>query len=260
MRKTIRTYQGFILPTLIYAASALVIYYGIIPGIKAVQRYYDESNRLAKDVVAIKKHVNVLQALDDDVLQRQVDILVAAVPTDKSLGTVLSTIDTAASQVGATLIGLIIKAPGSIATGSALPAAKVDPKLSQNTILSEINVNGTPEQINQFLDTLVKIRRLVRVSQANISYGEENVVKTTLTVEGFYSILPEVLSKPTDEIVLLTAKQEDLIARLEAYPVIGQDFGPIQLVPGDKTDPFSIDDSGNVTGGVVGFDQLGTAQ
>ncbi|OGG01836.1 hypothetical protein A2Z33_01120 [Candidatus Gottesmanbacteria bacterium RBG_16_52_11] len=240
MRKTIRIYQGFFIPTVIYLVCTLVVFRGILPGIETVRKFYDDSNQIARDVEAIRQHVRVLQNLDETVLSSQVDTLVAAVPTGKNFPTMLSTIDTMASQVGASLIGLEIMTPGSIATGSALPPAKPDPQLSKNTIFVEANVNGTGEQVNAFLDLLVGVRRLLRVSQANVAYEPEDIVKTSLTIEGFFAPLPEVLSKPTDKIEPLSAKHEELIARLNSYNILGQDMGPPQLVPGDKTNPFSL--------------------
>jgi len=92
---------------------------GIVPlGGKAI----DENNELpalSSEVAGLKNKTSVLQTIDENEMRSDMQTLLSAVPSDKSLSTLLSTVDGLAAATGVSVDTISLERPGSLATASA---------------------------------------------------------------------------------------------------------------------------------------------
>jgi hypothetical protein len=240
VHKFIRTYGRFILPTILFLASAGILFYGVIPAFGTLRDKYAAQNTLNEENNAIKKRVETLEALDERILRDQVTSLMTAIPANKSLPTVLTTLDAVAVQTGVTLTDLTIANGGSLSTQSA----QLDRSKEGNVVTLKITANGQLEQVKNFMDTLVSVRRLLRINKFRAIMLPDNAVGGEFEISAFYEPLPKSLGIATAQIEPFTANEEEMLAKIATFPLISQELAQYDTFPpveyGTKPDPFSL--------------------
>jgi hypothetical protein len=236
--QTLRNYQGFFIWTIIIFISGVAIIKGIIPGVNAVQKFYDDNKVLAAENEQTKKRLQILENLDENVLSDQINTLISAIPADKNLATIFSTVEYVSSVSGVTVTNFSIQSVGTISTASAV-ASSTNNLLKQNMLESKVSIEGTIDQVKNFLDTIINVRRLMNISQITVDIGKTGLAQGSFVLQSFFAPLPKTLGKPTDPLTALSGKDEELMQKISAYPSALQNANQIPVLqPGNKIDPF----------------------
>lgn len=220
LRKQLHLYQGLLVSTAIIFISCGAVFYGIIPGFRTAQEIYRDNARLSKEVDAIKNRVEILQSFDENDLEQKMRLLIEAVPVEKDVPDFMLSLESLIQQFQITETDFAINPPGSIATESAKAPSPEEKNLHENIVSADLTINGSQENVINFMNTMVSVKRLLRSSEAQFDFdGEADVVTAKLKIDTFFAPLPEVIGKPTDPLERLTDAELAVFSKLEAYQV-----------------------------------------
>jgi hypothetical protein len=210
-----RKYKSFLLPGGITIASVLIIVLGIIPLWKHAVLIYEDMQATAEQVKKLEKKISVLNGLDEAELERQFTLATSALPVEKSPPTVITTVLNLANETGVTLETLVLDAPGSLATGSAKQLSGDEQKIGAYSLPFAIGVATDITQLRSFLSKSNQIRRLVRAKSFNLIFSDEEVLKTQIYFDTFYS--PLAARDSADVLPELSPIDFELLDKLEAF-------------------------------------------
>lgn len=233
-------YQSFVISGAILLLFLIALFVGIIPGIYKVIDLFSENVATGKIIKTLQNKGQVLESLDSQTLYMQSSAAISAIPADKSLGTIFSTIDALVSRENAVVTSVSLGQVGSVATESA----KTVVKDGVSTIPFTIVVEGSIDKIRNILDGAVKIRRFFRVTNFDLRIDPKNGVSTsTLTMESYYAPITKSSTKPTDALTSMTSEENAVLDQVSAIPLLtpqgvstGTDATSPENVP---LDPFS---------------------
>lgn len=240
-KKFFRIYGTVVKYGAITVASILVLIFGIYPLLTRTLNMADQQRTLSSDVAALQKKTAILNVLDEQALRDDIFALTTAIPPDKSLATVLYTVDTVSAQNGVAVADLTLQRPGSIATGSAAKRTADEARLGSNLLEFSITVKGSFEQIKSFINNLQAVRRMFRVRTLTMTFTEGEL-NANSNVYAYYSPLVVVAPGALEPISPLSDDDLKTIAAVNALPLAsGVSAAPVvATVPsGNKTDPFA---------------------
>lgn len=242
IKKYLRIYGGIILPTILLIICIFALTMGVIPAVRTTYGMYIQLGPLSREVKDIKSRLDTIQSLSLTTLNEQMSTLLGAIPQTKSLPTVLTSIESVAKDSGVVLSEININNPGTISSGSA---DKIDPSNS-NIITTNTSVMGPVDKVKEFLDKIISVRRIMRVSGLQISLEKSSVatisgsITAMLSIDSFYALLPKTIGKVSDPIVALSPNEISILNKISQYPLVG--VSEIQSSPDvvEREDPFSL--------------------
>lgn len=222
LRRFLRLHRAIAVYAVVSIVAIIGILFGIIPALGQVTTLMGETNALTGDITKLKEKVQLLNSYDMGFLEQSYADIQAALPEDKSIDTLISTIENTAGKQGLTIDSFNLEKIGSIATGSAAPVP-VQTKDGSSVVRANIAVTGDLTGIRNFLDELVKVRRLVRVRDASLSFLKtKQAMSADIDLDVFYQPLPTTLGKASESIEALSQKQIDTLGTITSYPVAYQ--------------------------------------
>lgn len=222
LRRLLRIYKFFIIYVVIGFIALIGIGWVIIPQIREtvslVKRLRDEQ----KTLTGLTNKIQILNSTDEQSLSNDLNTLFSAVPKEKSFSTIFSQIETTAFEQKLSVESIVIGQSGLIATEAAKPKNPEEQKLGANLVPVNIVVSGEFDNIRNFLDRVVKIRRFFRVRLMSISFVEKSsIVRATLALDVFYLPLPKYMGKVTDPISALSDQETAVMVDVEQMPLVG---------------------------------------
>ena len=113
----------------------------------------------------LKGKLALLVALNEEDIRDRLILLVSAVPQEKSVPTIFSTIEGLAQQSGVSIIDLSLTSPGTLASMSAaIRASASEKKIGASTLPFVLTASGTYDQIRGFVGKINAIRRIFDVT------------------------------------------------------------------------------------------------
>lgn len=242
IRRIIRLYQSFIISGAIVLFCLIAIGVGIIPGFQKIYRMVTAMYAQTKTVQLLQEKINILNALDTQSLESYAAAAISAVPADKSLGTIFSTIDGLTSQEGVAVGGISLSSIGSVATEAAQKLSKEEQQIGVNIVPFSIVVIGPIEQVRNVVEKAVKIRRLFRIRNFDLSFDNKSgATKSTIQMDAYYVPFPKNLGKVTDSLKPLSEDEVQIINKISALPLVTQNV-PVSTVSSQmQMEPRSID-------------------
>ena len=217
VRRFIRLYQSFIISGAVVVFFLTVLFVGLIPGIQKVVDLFTENVATGKIIKTLQNKQQVLEALDAQQLYTLSAAAVSAIPTDKSLGSIFSTVDVLVSRQGATVTSVSLGQVGSVATDSA----KIALKNGVSTVPFSIIVSGSIDQLRNVLDTAVKIRRFFRVTNFDLQIDQKTGESTsTLTMEAYYAPVAKSTATVTDTLTGLSNDEISILNQVTGMPLL----------------------------------------
>lgn len=238
----IRTYQKLILAAVILGGSLLGFFLGELPAMKKAWGLVLANRTLSEEIRDLRSKNSLLGALDEETLRQHLMVLTLAVPADKSLPTLFSTIEGLGQETDLSIDDLVLT-PGIISTEAAKRSQPEENKFGSSSIPFTVTVEGTFAQLQSFLQKAVGVRRLIRVRNFSAAFDSGGLSRVTLSLETFYLPFPTTLGDVTDKLTPLTAEEETLLAKIRALPNLAGEFAPAPAAPatsGGKSDPFSL--------------------
>jgi Tfp pilus assembly protein PilO len=231
----------------LFVIGLIALFIGIIPSIQKSIALVSELRSLQTEISRMQQKASMLSSFDQTSLETTVQDVLAAVPTDKSIHTLMSTVEAIALKNGLSIADLSIEGIGTLATGSAKVAAKPEGNVMSETIV----LQGDLVPLRNFLADSVQVRRLLRIKRMELTaVPKSTAMNMKLVIEVFYSPLPTSISKVSDSIEPFSAKELATIQKLSSYPIVYQMTQPVQSLVGASgvreapnvpvlTDPFS---------------------
>jgi Tfp pilus assembly protein PilO len=248
--KLFREYQSLIISVGILIASVLGIIFGVVPLVQKTIDMNDGIKSVSAEVDVLKNKVTVLESIDEASMRSHAQILLSAVPADKSLPTLLATLDGLAAQTGVSSGNFTLSKLGSLATVSAERLSADERDVGGNILPFTLNISGSFDQLRGFFASSVSVRRLVRVRTFDISFlkveneasASANLVTATLGMDTFYDSLPTTIGAVGQPLTGVTSADEDVIAKVAAMQLLVAPSSPLPPPSGGpvKADPFSL--------------------
>ena len=119
VRRLLLLYQGFVLSGAILIFSVPLVVFVLIPGIQKTRDLFNRLTAVREEVDELNAKFRLLSALDEENVRERLIILLSGIPQDKSVSSVLGTIDGLAQETGVSIIDLGLTSLGSLATVSS---------------------------------------------------------------------------------------------------------------------------------------------
>lgn len=236
IRKLIRPYQEFILPAGLIAASALVAVVGIVPGVGKTYEVWSQLQSERQETADLAQKEQFLASLDEATLFNQLSSLTAAIPVDKSIPTILSTIDGVSAKTGSIFSSMQLASPGTIATEAAKRQTTEEAALGSFLLPFTLNMEGSYAKLRDTLDTLTTSRRLLRIKNFTISF-QGDTGRALFNMDTLYAPLSK--AAVGKKLAPLSSAETSFLSTVANMPILfkGVAGGVASSIP--RTDPFS---------------------
>lgn len=239
----LRPYQNIIISVCIILFVLCGVGFGVIPAFQAVLHQRELTGKISNDLASLQRKERILQEFDEDVLQKDLSIVLSAVPSGKSLPTVFSTVEGLAQRVGVEVISMGISAVGSVATKSGTINKDIDKVSGSHILAFSVTVQGSLGAIEQFITQSIHVRRLLRLRTFGISFPKaDESIRLTLQMDAFYEPFPTTLGSIASAISPFSDKEKDMIVQLGSFSLAGgQSDGtlPPPLIGAARPNPFA---------------------
>lgn len=240
LRRILRTNSSFLISLVMISIAIAGSIWGLVPFGKTLFSMYKDLNTVRTKTVTLSAKYSTLGSLDESQLALDGNDLLQAIPSDKDVATILSTIEQSANSSGLGIVNVTIANPGSLATEAAQRQSVEEKQLGSGIITSGVTVEGPLENIKTYLSTLQKVRRVLRVQSAEVLIREGGVARANITVDSFWAALPTTLGDIAAPLPPRSSGEDELLAQIRAFPVSYQTLltaGPVSFPP--KANPFS---------------------
>jgi Tfp pilus assembly protein PilO len=217
LRRIYRLHKSLVIHSGLLVIGILGLFSALIPSVQKTMTVVKGLRTLNAEIAQIQKKVSVLASLDQNVLEQSAAAVLSAVPEDKSVSTLLSTVEAVAGRNGLFISDISIERIGSVSTGSGSMAVKKD----GNSMTETISLQGELLQLRNFLTESLRVRRLMRIKDMQLtSLPKSNLVTAKLSIEVFYQPLPTSIGKASDPMEPLSQKEMDTLEKVTSFPVV----------------------------------------
>ena len=247
-KKLLKKYQGFALSISIVIGICIGVFVGLKPAIISIQAMRDSSNDLGKQITILEQKATILDAIDETTYKNYLADLSLAVPTDKSLTSLFSTIDGLSNESGVSLSNFTLAKPGAIATDSAKRLSNEERKAGSSFLPFTLTVSGTYEQIRRFVENSIQVRRFFRIRFFSITFDQKETISVNMGMDAYYAPLPTNLGSVQQTIEPLSVSDQAVIEKVMSFPVLGTEESAIapknttanEVETKPREDPFSL--------------------
>ena len=216
IRRFIRLHKPLVAHSILLFIGVIGLFTALVPSVQKSIMLVRDLQTMNKEIGSIQKKVTTLSLLDEGGLEKSAHDVLSAVPADKSVSTLLSTVEALAGKNNLYISDMSVEGIGTLATGSG-----TQPTQPEGNSLSEtITLQGELIQLRNFLSDCVRVRRLMRVKNMEItSLPKSTLITAKITLEFFYLPFPATLGKASDPLEPFSQKELGVLAKLASYPV-----------------------------------------
>ncbi len=216
----LKPYQSLIVAaiTVLFAAAGILI--GVVPLGKKALELQKENVAAAREIATLRAKNEILSSVDEETLRTSLLTLAAAVPPEKSLATLFDGIDAVTATTGVSVTSLTLARAGSLATESAKKITADEKEAGASILPFSLTVEGSFDQVRQFLATIVSIRRFFRIRSVELSINDVALVIAHVNMDTFYSPLPTSIGSVGTTITTLTEQESETIAKTSAIQLV----------------------------------------
>lgn len=188
-----------------------------------------------------------LTALDETSLREEFLLANEAVPSKRDVAGFLTQVERIALETGLLVEGVSLEG-GEIATESAEEKEVLSQKKDEDGFQSRVTVKGEVGRIRDFLEKLLKSRRVVEATKVQLSapfsqIATPSAMTAILTVDVFFKLLPETMGTAEAPLPQITQKEKEVYEQIYSFPFLSQPLvfpGDLELsgTPSARTDPF----------------------
>lgn len=243
IRNFFRKYLDIITPVSLFALSALVIFFGIIPAVSKILELNEKVNKTRVSVNALTAKNNFLGSLSESDLESQLKNVVAAVPQDKSLASILGLAEQLTNQSGIMLQSFNLAGAGTLSTEAAKLRTVEEKAIGASLVPFSVNVSGPLPSVRSFISSASQVRRLLRFANFSISMSSTGTPSAAMhaSLDAFYAPFPPLANTVEQSLPEITADDNETLAKLVTLPWLtevtlsGNNYGPGT----GRADPFS---------------------
>ncbi len=247
LKKFWKAYKEVVISVALMLGVLIGVIFGVYPVVLKILEMQNASAIISKNNRALQTKVALLESIDEETYKQYLRELAYAVPTDKSLSSLFSTIDGLSTLTGVLLSDFVLERPGSIASDSAKRQTGEEKKLGNNFLPFTLTVSGTYEQINAFVAESIRVRRFFRIRSFDITFSSSGTISTRMGMDAYYAPLPTQLGSAGKAIEQITEEDEKIISKISALPYVGgipgEEIGPatgVEVIGPPREDPFSL--------------------
>lgn len=241
LQRYLRIYQGFVVSGAILLFGTVALIFAVLPGIRATRDLYENLNVIKKDSEVLSHKLQLLEGLREDDLRNRLVALLSAVPQDKSVPTIFSSVEGLSRESGVSILDMSIANPGSLATPAAMRQSPVEKKIGASTLPFSLTATGTYDQIRAFVSEVNKVRRFFDVTSFTLTIADAGVTRVSLSLAAYYQPLPTKVGSIEAPVAALSKKEEEVLTKVVEYPdvsqVVSQPLAP--TFSGGKRNPFA---------------------
>lgn len=222
-------YKIYIFPTIVALSSLFLILVVIYPQASKLIINQGAVSDLASKSNFLETKVQALEGYNQEDLSREVSYALALLPLDKDFGNIVGLMQQVAGQSGFSVT--------AVSLGNTSNQLK-----NANSFEVKLEAQGIKNLLPVFLNNLENSKRLIKVSSIDIASGlNPQTVNVSISVEVFYSSLPQNYGTVDSPLPELTSKDRDLInllAGLSTTSIIASPSAAIQFGSRGKSNPF----------------------
>jgi Tfp pilus assembly protein PilO len=244
-KRLFHQYQHLAVSVGIFIVIIVGVMAGLYPAVVSITSMRSSTAKITDELNVLREKVSLLESVDEITYRSYLTDLALAVPTDKSLTSLFSTIDGLSQSTGVTFSNFTLVKPGSIATESAKKQSNEERKVGSNFLPFTLTVTGTYEQIRTFVERSITVRRFFRIRSFSILFTTAEVISVEMGMDAYYAPLPTNLGSSQQAISPLSPQDEATISRIASLPVLGREdsgvsdeSGSVETTP--REDPFSL--------------------
>lgn len=214
--------------------------YGVVPAGRIVWRLVSEREGVKREVAGLRKKSQTLGGLDEETLRSQLTLLISAVPSDKSIPTVFTTVEEVARESGIGLTAVSVANPGALATESAKKQSTQERKLGSGIVPVSVSGEGTIDQIRDFFKRAVSVRRLLRIRFFDVTFLSSDRAVVHAGLDTFFSPMSTTIGDVQALVEPLTNAEEMTLTKVSGFPAGNiETSAELPLSPSTR-DPFSL--------------------
>ncbi len=195
-------------------------FFGVVPVAKKSLDLQKQNTAIDREIAALRKKNDILASVDQETLQNNLLTLVSAVPPDKSLATLFDGIDAVTAAAGVSVTNLTLTRAGSLATESAKKITADEKGVGASILPFALTIEGSFDQVRQFLSTIVSIRRFFRIRSVELSVSDAAALVAHVNLDTFYTPMPTVIGGVAASITGLTDQESETIAQTGAIQLV----------------------------------------
>ena len=218
-----RDYKGFVKAGVMFLVSIVVIISVVLPQMQAAIGMYEDIRDINVTLGSLKAKNAILGSIDEELVRKQLAELTAAVPPDTSLSAILLTIDRLSAKSGVGVSDITLSSPGPISTESAKLQTGIEKKIGSKLLPFSVTVRGPFAQVYGFFVSALQVRRLLRIAGFELHVKDSQDVSAILQMEAFYAPSLIKIGGINSPLTLLTDKEEAIIAKVSAIPLVAQE-------------------------------------
>lgn len=242
IRGFIRQYQNIAISVVILVFCIVGLIGGVFPAVSKIRDMYQMTSELSETSQKLQTKLTALTALDETTLRAQLDAVISAVPTDKSLPTVFSAVEGVAAQAGVLISAMNISGDTSLSSQSARSRTAQEVQFGTQTIPFTVDIEGPLEAIQQFITIAPQVRRLMRIGTFSITFPEnDRPISISVKMDAFYDPSPTTLESASSELPVLSPEDLAVIEKVSGFPLANteQVVLPPPLIGSSKANPFA---------------------
>ncbi len=225
LTKFYSNYRAQIFPVVVALASLFLIVFVIYPQTAKLISNQKTMDDLTNKSKFLETKVTALEGYDQEDLSRKVEYVMAAYPSDKDFGNVLSILQQLTAQSG-----FIINA---ISFNSSAAIGGVD------SFEVKLEIRGVKIIFQTLLNNLENYPRLIKIKSMDISSNQtDQALGASLTIEVLFAPVPQNFGSADSPLPNLSQKDEELISTISKASTVVLSPENIQLIPRGKSNPF----------------------
>lgn len=240
VKHILRTYQAVAISIAILLFCVIALLYGVIPSFKNVGELIVSMQALEKDNASLTKKLAILDRYDEADLKEKLGVVLSAVPADKGLPELFSTVEEVAGKTGVSIADMNVSG-GLVSTASAAKQSPLEKQLGTRTLPFTVTVVGGLSNMQEFITKVAVVRRLMRIRAFSISFPKNDTPLTiSLSLDAFYEPYITSLGSVTQEISPLSDEELNTIEKLTGFPLMATSTETVLPSPmgTTKANPF----------------------
>lgn len=231
-------WQTIVAPVLAIVVSFVVLILVIWPKFTAALRIRVQNVELEARVTSLGEKAQFLQSLDKFLLDQQLAVAEAMLPSDEALFSFVRQVESAAVTAGVILNKIDVGPSSALASGAKSEASSV-PKIQV-----KVSLTSDYRALVTFLGRIISLPRADGISELTISSsvigGQSGPLRTATVIDAFWRPLPRDLGSIETPVAELTEKELELLDKVQVVTVSTPSFGAVvPLVPTGRSDLFA---------------------
>jgi Tfp pilus assembly protein PilO len=229
----VKKYRHFLIPGVVLVLIVLSAILILKPKFDEIMKLRREIAKQKEELTQLSSKVAILSGYDENELKTRTEKLLEVLPAEKDGPLVMATVRVLVSEHNLELQKLTVGV-GKIATEAA--EKKIQEPLPSLAV--DLDVIGSLEDLNNFLDALEVAAPMMRIRQLTIIREEEETIQSKLQMASYYLTVPTTIGKPTRPVDLITSAEEEAYQKLSDYRLATLE-AELPFVSSGKENPFA---------------------